>query len=948
MPTLAERLQAALPSKYRVEAEVAAGGMGVVYLARDLALDRRVAVKVLLPELASAAAVARFRREARILARFSHPSIVPIHEVGPGDDTADGDALFYFVMDYVEGDTLARLLERGPLREMAVVALGRQLLEALDLAHREGIIHRDVKPSNIFVVGERALLADFGVAQWADDREMIVTLPGHQPGTLGYMAPEQIGGGPVTPRTDLYALAAVLYEAATGRHWRLGTPPARADWSGVGRVLGGALRRALAAEPEGRWPSAAAFHAALARPRRIMHPLGVAALIIVATGFWLGGRSGAATTRVEQGADLMLLPFDQGDSAGLGLRLARYTALGLEWYPRWTLVPTRRTLGVGLAPEPDESGDAQAAGALFEARGAIVVRPDSRRLVVTVDSGGRLHGVFEIPDPGEILQWSRAVADTLVAHVFPASLEEYRELTARSSPNVQAQRELLAGNDAFQVGNIREAGARYVRALRLDPSFAQADWQLMLARRWERTEDEPGLRRLHDRHAANLPPLYRSLTVAQLEPDLRDRARALAAIGDSFPARGAVRFIRADELFHRGALVGIPLREAVDSLVAGARDDPFLDQASTYDHAAWGNIRLGDEEGARAQFARRRARTRGHAARESEMRGQFMRLAADARFHPWRAAAKRWALLRFADSTSLAELSRYVRLGLVFDIPEMQLHLGEAVARKATTPAARMQGEIAQGLAQLMRGRIDAGLAHLDVAGAARPSAEMQLQRAEWRLMPQRLGMPARPADERARARAELVAAAAASPFRARAAWDLAALSIHDGDTSAASHWDSVLHLVAGDDRGAARLDLLLHASLAAARGQPDSALLITDPLFMTDSTGRLGGPFARTVLYLSRAAWLDRLGRHADADRARLWYENSDLLGWPAGEPQAGEVDAVFGVIARVVRGRSALARGDTATGCVHLRRVSELWRHADPAVRSLLEPFSGVPCLH
>ena len=155
---LLERLRRALAPEFVVENRVAAGGMGIVFRAQDVALDRWVAVKVLRPELATAVARERFLREATLLARLQHSNIVPVHRA----DERDG--LSYYVMDFIEGQTLADRLAAGPLSDDKVMRLARDLVEALAAAHTAGIVHRDVKPQNIFFVGHRALLGDFGIA----------------------------------------------------------------------------------------------------------------------------------------------------------------------------------------------------------------------------------------------------------------------------------------------------------------------------------------------------------------------------------------------------------------------------------------------------------------------------------------------------------------------------------------------------------------------------------------------------------------------------------------------------------------------------------------------------------------------------------------------------------------------------------------------------------------
>jgi serine/threonine-protein kinase len=158
MAAVLERLRVALAPDYELERELGGGGMGVVFLARDPALDRRVAIKVIRPELATARATERFLREAKLLAQLKHPNIMPVHRAGEAGGFA------YYVMDYCEGETLEDRFARGPLSRGEAVRIGRDLLDGLDAVHRAGLIHRDVKPSNVFLVDRRAVLGDFGPA----------------------------------------------------------------------------------------------------------------------------------------------------------------------------------------------------------------------------------------------------------------------------------------------------------------------------------------------------------------------------------------------------------------------------------------------------------------------------------------------------------------------------------------------------------------------------------------------------------------------------------------------------------------------------------------------------------------------------------------------------------------------------------------------------------------
>jgi serine/threonine-protein kinase len=206
-------LQEVLAGRYSLERELGRGGMGVVLLARDVALDRLVAIK-LLPSLMAGQPVLRegFLQEARTAAGLSHPNIVPIHAV-----EEHGEFVF-FVMGFVDGETLRERVERaGPLSPRAAMKLLQEVAWALSYAHEHGVVHRDVKPENIMIerVTERALVTDFGIAHVADAEGS--TPKGQVVGTARYMSPEQASGDEVDARSDLYSLGATAFFALTGR-----------------------------------------------------------------------------------------------------------------------------------------------------------------------------------------------------------------------------------------------------------------------------------------------------------------------------------------------------------------------------------------------------------------------------------------------------------------------------------------------------------------------------------------------------------------------------------------------------------------------------------------------------------------------------------------------------------------------------------------------------------
>src|SRR4051794_3811079 len=205
---------------YRLIARVGAGGMGEVWRAEDTRLGRTVAIKVLPPSvLADVEAIARLRREARTAAQLYHPSIATIHSI-----EQDGDHIF-IVEEFVEGESLTRVIRRGGLSEAEISRIARAVADALAEAHAKGIVHRDIKPDNIIVAGNRVKVLDFGIAKQvgvagapsSETSTAFVTQQGMILGTIHYMSPEQALGKTIDGRTDVFSLGVVLYEMTTGR-----------------------------------------------------------------------------------------------------------------------------------------------------------------------------------------------------------------------------------------------------------------------------------------------------------------------------------------------------------------------------------------------------------------------------------------------------------------------------------------------------------------------------------------------------------------------------------------------------------------------------------------------------------------------------------------------------------------------------------------------------------
>jgi eukaryotic-like serine/threonine-protein kinase len=359
MPDLRAQLQGELADRYQFERELGRGGMATVFLARDLRHERPVALKVLHPELASTLGPERFQQEIRLAARLQHPHILTVH------DSGETTGQLWYTMPYVEGESLRDRLRRErqlPVEDALLIA--REVADALDYAHRQGVVHRDIKPENILLAGypprERAaeggwhaLVADFGVAralQGAGAQELTGT--GMSVGTPAYMSPEQGMADPALDgRSDLYSLGCVLYEMLAGEVPYTGTsaqaivakrvmdpvPSVRRLRETVPPLVDQALQRALAKTPADRYRTASAFGSALAAPAgeagsspplptrvtaagartRWRTPVllagSLAVLVLVGLGMW--GRPSAVGPGSESTL-IAVLPFQNRGSAG--------------------------------------------------------------------------------------------------------------------------------------------------------------------------------------------------------------------------------------------------------------------------------------------------------------------------------------------------------------------------------------------------------------------------------------------------------------------------------------------------------------------------------------------------------------------------------------------------------------------------------------------------------
>jgi eukaryotic-like serine/threonine-protein kinase len=618
-----ERLSAVLAGRYRIERELGRGGMATVYLAQDLKHHRQVAIKVLKRELAVALGPERFLREIEIAARLTHPNILPLH------DSGEADGLFYYVMPFVEGESLRDRLERQkqlPLHE--TVEITRAVADALSHAHGLGIVHRDIKPENILFEAGHAVVTDFGIAraitQAAGEH---LTATGIAVGTPAYMSPEQAAGArDLDARSDIYALGCVLYEMLSGqppftgrsaqavlaRHSVDPVLPLRTVRDTVPGALETVVLRALAKVPADRFATAREFAEALEQSlrtpqvsgrfpsvrRRRAFPLAVGTSVVVALGVWW------AVTRppVVDAQALVILPFRvhgppelQYLSEGMVdlFHIALDGAGGLQvLHPRRALRslirlrdPTDatqaaavvRSLGAGRLV----SGSVVASGADLQVRADLYDAVRQRSIAVAHTRGG-VSQLDSLVD---------AVVSTLLARqllVTPGTSRPSMQEYATTSP--RALQALLVAEQLERRGEWQAAAESLQSCLALDPRFGRAYYVLRrIAVNRNVTAAVPdgstGILRRARAHIAGFPERLRLLLLIQDAWEQGQRVLALRTadeVASRFPNDGDAAYHQADMYFHFGLQFDEPSERVTQMLRRAISLDDGIPE--THDH----------------------------------------------------------------------------------------------------------------------------------------------------------------------------------------------------------------------------------------------------------------------------------------------------------------------------------------------------------------------------
>jgi eukaryotic-like serine/threonine-protein kinase len=618
MNELSQGIQTSLGGAYRLERELGGGGMSRVFVAEDVALGRRVVVKVLAPELAAGLNAERFRREIAVAAQLQHPHIVPVLAAGTAE------SLPYFVMPYVAGQSLrTRLDEQGALPAEEAAGILRDVAKALAFAHANGVSHRDIKPENVLLAGDSAVVTDFGIAKAiaaaagrdSADRADIadvhtLTLAGTSLGTPAYMAPEQAAGDPdADHRADIYSLGVVAYELLAGRHPFHDRPPhgmMRAHIAEtpapledvaptVPPALADLVTRCLAKDPKDRPQDAEEVVRALSpqqgsgertsvwqlrgRKRRRFATVGAVTAGLIAI------LAGLAVTQGWLESDRV--PLDDGLVAVPPFRVA--TADPSMHYLRegmLDLLAAKLTGQGGMrATEPRQMLDAWRRAGGSER--IDLTTENALRLASTLHAGRLLLGdvvgsskqitisavVLDVPGGDEIVRESATGApddlaglvDRLAAQLLASTSEEGEQRESQlAGISLPALRAYLDGQVKLRRGDAVAAAQDFTRALDADSSFALAGLGLHMATSWY-GDPQLGARGIQIawRERAKLSPRDRAMLEAVVGPRFPQPSttREIYNLRERFlnlaPDRAEAWYLLGDHLFHFGLALGI-------------------------------------------------------------------------------------------------------------------------------------------------------------------------------------------------------------------------------------------------------------------------------------------------------------------------------------------------------------------------------------------------------
>ncbi len=977
MTDVPSRLAAALADRYTIDREIGAGGMATVYLAHDLKHDRKVAIKVLDPELAVVIGAARFLNEIKVTANLHHPHILPLH------DSGEANGLLYYVMPYLRGESLRDRLDReGRLPLDEAIAIARKVAAALDAAHAEGVVHRDIKPENILFSAGEPIVADFGIARAVTvSGDAKVTRAGMAVGTPAYMSPEQAAAQEVDRRADVYALGAVLYEMLTGDPPYDGLtfedittkrmfdpiPSARRLRDEVPLQVDRAVSKALAKSPDDRFDTASMFADALASgsgegaraagvvPRqRALRWLVPALVVAIAGVLWWSTvrRDGAApsTTSVQ----VAVLPFTvRGgeDIAYLGEGMVSLLSTKLDGAGTWHAVDPRAVLAAVAPGEEVVAGPAAGRALARTLDAGLFVLGDLVEVGATIrldaalyDRARGLSPVAQASVEGsadEVLSLVDRLAAQLLVEGPEASGERLTRIAAVTTSSLPALKAYLRGTKLMWSGRFAEAGDALQEAVREDSTFALAWYQLSVAADWMLRADiasdaaERAVRfadRLAERDRRLLSALRTVRQGRALEAEELYRA-----IVSTYPQDVEAWYQLSEVLFHSGPRVGRLLSESRTPLLRLLTLEPT--QATARVHLA------------------RLAAAEGNVDELGSLVDQVAGLSDESRVP---LEMRMLLVLQRGEAGELDALLSQLRSHPEGDLPELAWAAGtfsdnldgvRAVVATMVEPhrsvEVRLVGRVLLAYLRIATGQWEAATTELDIAAELDPMSAL-----EHRALLATLPFLGRPVEELGALRSRFAALPDPQPGASPLVWHSVHNGLHPmlraylmgvvsarlGDAAAvARELERLAMLTVPEATGSVLADLMLGVRGAAALADGDSAA----------AAALLDGLRLETWQQLNVASPFFALGRERFL-RARAYQQLGrwdDALRWYGSFTNTSLHDLVFVAPSHFHRAEIFEARGDLEAAVTHYERVAELWQDADQELQPLVaEARAGI----
>lgn len=973
MSDIPHELAAALTGRYELQMQIGAGGMATVYLAHDVKHGRSVAIKVLKPEIASSMGGSRFLREIEIAARLAHPHIVPLH------DSGEAAGRLFYVMPFVDGESLRdRLSRQGPLEIDEAVAITEQVATAIDYAHAQGVVHRDIKPENILLVGDRAMVADFGLGRAVQAaRTAPLTDTGIAVGTPAYMSPEQVEGDPALDgRTDVYSLACVLYEMLSGRPPYLAdtvrgmltkvltepVPSVRQSRTDVPRTVDDALRRAMSKEAEDRFATARDFLSTLglgtSGARRPQLPLsragrrrliwGVFGAVVITVGALLAanawwGTDAAAPATVSR---IAVLPFAfrGSDVSYLGEGMVDLLSTKLDGAGRWHSIDPRAVFAMfpdtkAAAPNPAEAREvAERLGARLFVLGSVVETGSA----ITIDASLYDRSVTDGPvaqasaegSSGDVLSLVDEVASQLlVGDGTAASGARLTRLAAVTTGSLGALKAYLRGTRAMRAGDFAEAGDALREAVTEDTAFALAWYQLSVAADWLLRADiaaeaaDQAVRFAHRLSERDRRLLEALRTVRQGRA--REAEQQYRAIIGTYPDDVAAWFQLAELQFHFGPRLGTPLSASRDTWLRVQALDPgdptafphlARIAASVGDTAALDSIaRLvaGIEESNRVPLEVRMLQAfSGTSDRERDAVMTAVRLEAEVNI----------AEVGWSASTFLGDVDAAAELIAVLAEPDRSIE-------------ARAVGNVWLAHLAVASGKIDE--AHARLVAAAQFDTVLSV---EYRVLFAALPFLTSTADVATlRSRLQALDPDQVPQPVARSVW----VAVHDGLHALLQSY--LLGLLSSDDPAAVAeyADRLERFDVSRSAGSLPEDMAIgvrANALYQrnqfADANALYDGLLLHSWHQLNVASAFFSAGRQRflRARTAQLVEQYDEALFWYRTFENTGVFDLPYVAPAHYFSAQIHEARGERAEARAHYARFAELWSNADPTLQPMV----------